>query len=443
MTNFPIFNPFQNTTILLKSPLSKIYIQFHFFPQKFYSTKFAPPKKESKEQKRLSDNIKRFLEKREIEEREKRQEEREKRDKLLAMRDDKSKNKIKKMLKVIKSANKSVLEDAKSTQTAVTADGNLQPDEDDYGYVSREADALFQKYCEKVKDVKDDKGFSKSRPQSRDDMKGTKERVRQALIKEQEEKLHPAPRTRVSNVSTTPHREKHSEHSVRRGGRDLYDPAAEKEAEEKKRKEEEMKKKANMKKKLPPPPMNFNDLLKLAEKKQFEPVAGEIIEVKPKTREPERLLTAKEKKELEEREARKNNKLKTPAPVKPLVVKEKEDFKKVPISKQKTPVPTREFPPKINGASSNGPASTSSSLQSQKKPTKEVVPQKSRELPPKDPQKTRPFPPKDTVQKTREFPPKDIYQKTREFPPTDVRRPKPSASSSYDNRKPNKRELYF
>lgn len=345
------------------------------------------------------------------------------------------------MLKVIKSANKSVLEDAKSTQTAVTADGSEQPDDDDYGYVSREADALFQKYCEKVKDVKEDKGFAKSRPQSRDDMKGTKERVRQALIKEQEEKLNPPPRTRVSHASTTPHKEK-PENSVRRGGRDLYDPTAEKEAEEKKRKEEEMKKRANIKKKPLPPPMNFNDLLKLAEKKQFEPVAGEIIEVKPKTKEPERLLTAKEKKELEEREARKNNKFKTPAPVKPPVVKEKEDFKKVPISKQKTPVTTREFPPKINGTSSSSSTSTSLSLQSQKKPIKEVVSQKSRELPPKDIQKTRPFPPKDTIQKTREFPPKDNYQKTREFPPNDVRRPKPSASSSHDNRKPNKRELY-
>ncbi|KAL5278444.1 SPTY2D1 family protein [Megaselia abdita] len=405
---------------------------------KFYSTKFAPPKKESKEQKRLSDNIKKFLEKKEIEEREKKREEKEKLDKLLSMRDDKSKNKIRKMLKVTKSANKSVLEDAKGNETAVTANGSEQPDEDDYGYVSNEAAALFQKYCEKVKHVKDDKGFAKSRPQSRDDMKGTKERVRQALLKEQEEKLHPGQRIRVSNVSSTPHKDK-SESSIRRGGRELYDPKAEREAEEKKRKEEEFKRKSHIKKKPPPPPMNFSELMKLAEKKQFEPVTPEVVEVKPKTKEPERLLTAKEKKDLEEREARKNNKFKTPAPVKPIVKEKlKEEPKKAPLVKQKTPYtgPSRMFPPKIIGSSSSisSTSSSTSSLQSQKKPIQ-------KEVPPKEIQKTRPFPPKDTNpnQKTREFPPRDI-QKTRDFPPPDVRRSKPSASSS-DNRKAHKRRI--
>lgn len=299
--------------------------------------------------------------------------------------------------------------------------------------MSNEAAALFQKYCEKVKDVKDDKGFAKSRPQSRDDMKGTKERVRQALMKEQEEKLHPAPRVRVSHAPSSSHK---SDSSVRKGVKELYDPKAEREAEEKKRKEEEMKKKANIKRKPMPPPMNFNDLLKLAEKKQFEPVTGEVVEVKPKVKEPERLLTAKEKKELEDREARKNNKLKPQMPPPRIPIKEKplekpkEDPKKMPV-KQKTPYngPTREFPPKINGNAS------SSSTQSQKKPVPKEVPLKTREFPPKDIQKTRQFPPKDTIQKSR-----DTIQKTREFPPPDVRRPKPS-SSSHTNPKAHKSEF--
>lgn len=397
---------------------------------KFYSTKFAPPKKETKEQKRLSDNIKKFLEKKEIEEKQKAKEEREKRDKLLASRDNKSKNKIKKMLKVIKSANKSVLEDAKGTETAVTANGSDQPDNDDYGYVSNEAAALFQQYCEKVKDVQDDKGFAKSRPQSRDDIKGTKERVRQALIKEQEDKLHPGQRTRVTNASsTTSHKEKSD--SSRRSGRDLYDPKAEKEAEEKKRREEEMNKKAKLKKKPPPPPMNFSELLKLAAKKQFEPVAAEVAEVKPKAKEPERLLTAKEKKELEEREAARTSiKSKPSTSVKPSTFKEK-DSKTTPTATVKQKM--KEYPPKISGASSNAQPS----LQSQKKPITEV--QKTRAFPPKDIQRNPPVPPKNTIKKTRDFPPKDTCQKTRAFPPTDVRYSKPS-SSSFDNRRPNKRK---
>lgn len=56
------------------------------------------------------------------------------------------------MLKVTKSANKSVLDDAINTEhTAVTMQGPDQPDQDDYGYVSTEANAFYQKYIEKVK----------------------------------------------------------------------------------------------------------------------------------------------------------------------------------------------------------------------------------------------------------------------------------------------------
>lgn len=70
----------------------------------------------------------------------------------MAMRDTKSKNKIRKMLKVTKSANKSVLEDAvDEDNTAYTLQGPEQPDEDDYGYVSNEAGALYKQLMDKYK----------------------------------------------------------------------------------------------------------------------------------------------------------------------------------------------------------------------------------------------------------------------------------------------------
>lgn len=94
------------------------------------------------------------MQRREQEERERQKEHKEKVAKLLAMRDEKSKNKIRKMLKVTKSANKSVLEDAiDSEHTAITRQGPDQPDQDDYGYVSTEANAFYQKYIEKVSEI--------------------------------------------------------------------------------------------------------------------------------------------------------------------------------------------------------------------------------------------------------------------------------------------------
>uniref|UniRef100_A0A1B0C3V8 Protein SPT2 homolog n=1 Tax=Glossina palpalis gambiensis TaxID=67801 RepID=A0A1B0C3V8_9MUSC len=277
---------------------------------KYYSTKFSPPKKESK-QKKLSDNIQKFLQRREQEERDRQKEHKEKVAKLLAMRDEKSKNKIRKMLKVTKSANKSVLEDAiDSEHTAITRQGPDQPDQDDYGYVSTEANAFYQKYIEKVKDVKEDKGFAPSRPQSLKDLSGTKERVKAALTQEIEEKSNSSrhrrevlnlssPSTSNSTNASNGSRSCQASHSSRKS---LYDPEAEKFEDERKRKEEEKKKMRN--RKPPPPPMDFQALLKLAEKKQFEPIE---IPTEVKKKEPERLLTSKEKRELEERRKAKEN----------------------------------------------------------------------------------------------------------------------------------------
>ncbi|XP_017485006.1 PREDICTED: protein SPT2 homolog, partial [Rhagoletis zephyria] len=275
-------------------------ISFPIFQSKYYSTKFAPPKKESKD-KKLSANIQKFLQKREQEEREREKDKQQKLADLLSMRDEKSKNKIKKMLKVTKSANKSVLDDAVNTDhTAVTMAGPDQPDQDDYGYVSTEANAFYAKYIEKVKDVKEDKGFAPSRPQSLKDLSGTKERVKAAITREIEEKRgHKGQRVSSITTAVSTSGKEPKEPSIVRpsSSKSLYDPEAERREEERKKREEEQQRKKN--RKPLPPPMDFQALLKLAEKKQHEPV--EILPV-VKKKEPERLLTMKEKKEMEERQ---------------------------------------------------------------------------------------------------------------------------------------------
>lgn len=128
---------------------------------KYYSTKFEAPKKETKDRK-LSANIQKFLQTQKADELRKQREDKQKLDELMAMRDTKSKNKIRKMLKVTKSANKSVLEDAvDEDNTAYTLQGPEQPDEDDYGYVSTEAGALYKKLMDKYKSCpEDEKKFS-------------------------------------------------------------------------------------------------------------------------------------------------------------------------------------------------------------------------------------------------------------------------------------------
>lgn len=77
------------------------------------------------------------------------------------MRDPKALRKIQKTLKVIKSANKSVLEDAVDREhTAITLQGPEQPDQDDYGYESQEAAALYQKMMQKYSKIPDEPKFS-------------------------------------------------------------------------------------------------------------------------------------------------------------------------------------------------------------------------------------------------------------------------------------------
>lgn len=278
---------------------------------KYYSTKFQAPKKETPKERKLSANIQKFLQKQHIEEEQKRTADKQKLDGLMAMRDTKSKNKIKKMLKVTKSANKSVLDDAvDDDNTAYTLQGPEQPDEDDYGYVSQEAGQFYRQLMDKYKTSPDDEQrATPSRPQSKHDLSGTKDRVRAAINREHEEANQP--RSRSSATASASHQQHHrGTHSssstansgtIRKPRPNLYDPAEEKRAEEQRKRDE---RNARHRAKPPPPVFNFAAILKLAEQKQHEPVRATLDLPLPekKRTEPERLLTSKEKRELEERQ---------------------------------------------------------------------------------------------------------------------------------------------
>ncbi|RZC37421.1 SPT2 -like [Asbolus verrucosus] len=235
---------------------------------RYYSTKFEPPKKEQRNKQQLSANIKKFLAKKEAEERQKLLEANKKREELLALRakDKKATRRVNVMLKRTKSANQSVLQDAvDANNTSVTLAGPIQPDEDDYGYVSQEATAFYNKMIEKYNKMPEEPKFSLGKKKKvSTDLNSTRERVKAALEREKEEANMPHRRKRK-------HREEPDEIEQQQEDTPRPKPKA-----------------------AAPPPLNFNELLKLAEKKQFEPV---VIEQKPK--EEERLFTKKQKKEME------------------------------------------------------------------------------------------------------------------------------------------------
>uniref|UniRef100_A0A1Y1K910 SPT2 homolog N-terminal domain-containing protein n=1 Tax=Photinus pyralis TaxID=7054 RepID=A0A1Y1K910_PHOPY len=251
---------------------------------RYYSTKFAPPKKEEKKTTNLSANIQKFLARKEAEERQKQNDAVRKRSELLALRskDKKATRRVNVMLKRTKSANQSVIEDAvDKDNTAVTLVGPSQPDEDDYGYVSQEASAFYNKMMEKYNKMPDDPKFPSSRKKASINLTSTKDRVRAALEREKEEALMPHRRKRKTKE------EEPEIESTERVDEYKIEPP--------------VKKKPKMN---APPALNFNDLLKLAAVKQHEPI---MIEVKPKEEEGP-LLTKKQKKELEREQQRKDAK---------------------------------------------------------------------------------------------------------------------------------------
>lgn len=93
------------------------------------------------------------------------------------------------MLKRTKSANQSVIQDAvDKDNTAVTLAGPSQPDEDDYGYVSQEAAAFYNKMMEKYSKMPDEPKFSlEKKKKVNTNLSQLKNKVIAALDREQEE----------------------------------------------------------------------------------------------------------------------------------------------------------------------------------------------------------------------------------------------------------------
>uniref|UniRef100_A0A8D8M8A1 Protein SPT2 homolog n=1 Tax=Cacopsylla melanoneura TaxID=428564 RepID=A0A8D8M8A1_9HEMI len=270
----------------------------------FYKTKFSPPKKISKDKTKLSLNVQKFLEKQEEEERRKKEDDKKKLSELLTLRnqDRKSVNRVNKMLKLTKSANKSVL-DEEEGETMVTPSekqkkaGSFQPDEDDYGYSSQAASALYDQLSEKYLAMPEPTPrFLKPVKSSAKNISDIKDRVKAALRKEEDEKLLPHKRKRKHKES-----EGDEEESGRRYRSDEDD---DRESDRDREKREREKEREKAKRKPMPPPMDFSELMKLAEKKQHEPVKVEKKdaekEKKPTRSEPERLMTKKERREYAE-----------------------------------------------------------------------------------------------------------------------------------------------
>ncbi|XP_014473484.1 PREDICTED: protein SPT2 homolog [Dinoponera quadriceps] len=263
-----------------------------------YQTKFTPLKKQVKQSKTLSENIKKFLARKEEEEKQKALEEKKKKENLLALRDRKAQSRINKHLKVCKSANKSVLADAiDNDNTAITIAGPSQPDEDDYGYVSQEAAAFYNQLMDKYSKLPPEKPiFSNTEKKTINDIASTKDRLKQAF-KQQELGGSDGHRRRKKVTAL-----------------DVREPEADEKTEVNKIKEEDEKPK--LKKKSLPPPLHFAELLKLAEKKQHEPV---YVEVKPKVEES-RPMTKRQQQEYIKEKERKEQREKNPETVKKLSV---------------------------------------------------------------------------------------------------------------------------
>ncbi|XP_015368161.1 PREDICTED: protein SPT2 homolog [Diuraphis noxia] len=287
---------------------------------KYFKASLDPPKKETKESRQLSDSIKKFLAKKDEEERLKQIEEQKKKDELISLRsqDRKSFKRVQSMLNRTKSANKSVIEDAKDdVNTSVTMAGFNQPDEDDYGYVSKDAMAIYNNIMNKYVNTPADSRSTKTPNHRSHDISGTKDRVKAALLKEEEDQLLP--------------------HKRKRKPKDLDNAEDYQDSVEEKKSKPDINTEKVKKRPAQPPPLNFQELLKIAEKKQYEPI---IIE-KPKKEEPLPMMTKKERnkyleeKRIEEMRLARRQGKSLPITEKPKEMKPVEKIQKVSVSSSK------------------------------------------------------------------------------------------------------------
>merc|ERR1712223_385279 len=283
----------------------------------------ARKREQKREKGKIAPNVKKFLEKKEVEERRKRIEKKLELEKLNEARRAADKNKINKHLKVTKSSNKSVLDDAiNSRDTADTLLGRKQCDEDDYGFASKTSQGLYEKLMSKYEADPEDPmaKFSRAQPKEKKDLSSVKERVKEALKREQEERYGPRKRRsrvdgdRIRNTSGEDGGGGGSEKSHSNGGLSKIESEKEKKKEEERksksereRKEEEARRKRKQMAKNAPPPIDFQSLLKMANEKKDIPVNLEKIK-KKSGKEGEmrdRPMTEQEKKEfMREQESR-------------------------------------------------------------------------------------------------------------------------------------------
>merc|ERR1712223_1315255 len=297
----------------------------------------ARKREQKREKGKIAPNVKKFLEKKEVEERRKRIEKKLELEKLNEARRAADKNKINKHLKVTKSSNKSVLDDAiNSRDTADTLLGRKQCDEDDYGFASKTSQGLYEKLMSKYEADPEDPmaKFSRAQPKEKKDLSSVKERVKEALKREQEERYGPRKRRsrvdgdRIRNTSGEDGGGGGSEKSHSNGGLSKIESEKEKKKEEERksksereRKEEEARRKRKQMAKNAPPPIDFQSLLKMANEKKDIPVNLEKIK-KKSGKEGEmrdRPMTEQEKKEfMREQESRLRREGKLPPKEKPI-----------------------------------------------------------------------------------------------------------------------------
>eukprot|EP00092_Neocalanus_flemingeri_P019501 GFUD01021127.1.p1 GENE.GFUD01021127.1~~GFUD01021127.1.p1 ORF type:complete len:613 (+),score=242.70 GFUD01021127.1:176-2014(+) len=256
---------------------------------KLLKTKFSGAKKEKREKGKLSANVQKFLQQKDAEERQKKIEQKLKRQNLNELRTDRAKNKIAKHLKVTKSANKAVLSDAiDKKNTSVTLGGRRQCDEDDYGYESKASQSFYEKLMTKYEADPDDPmaKFNKAKPKELKDMQGAKDRMKQALRKEEENPMIPGKRRRKRKdpglvddgfIDDRPNGSSKYSSTTSSYDKDKKEGSSKPSSSssssfDKRRKEEEARKKRLQNAKKAPPPVDFQSLLKMANQKKDIPV---------------------------------------------------------------------------------------------------------------------------------------------------------------------------
>ncbi|XP_059083655.1 protein SPT2 homolog [Tigriopus californicus] len=242
-----------------------------------FSTKVSVNKKSPKE-KKLSENVRRFLEQKDQEDRSQKAKDRQKQSKLMELRrgNKKSVRAMNSMLQRTKSANKAVIAEARNSRdTADTLAGREQCDEDDYGYESSIAQKFYEKLVTKYEanpvDPMDKFTKTGNLKKSNKELGQTVERVKASLTHGEESRPARSSSARGPRA-TTSHGHSSSSSSSSCGTAALIPKPNEDTSKKKRSSEAEASRKRRaLAAKVPPPP-SFEDLMKLAKQKSKEPV---------------------------------------------------------------------------------------------------------------------------------------------------------------------------